>query len=444
MAEMGNGQEPLRGVLLLDVEAERQTKQLLEVGLVLDRKASRWVRGRTSPLAEGLPGFAAGAVAVAGHNIIAHDLPLLAAAGASASLDRLPVIDTLILSPLSHPQNPYHRLIKDYKLVCEAVNDPVADARLAGRALLHECEAFAAMDPARTGFYAWCLRHACLEGGVSGAGMADLLERFGARPVRSAAEAAALFEAMTGDRVCRRVAPGVAQVALADPARRLGLAYLAAWIGVTGHGNSVIPPWVLRSVPHVRELLTALRDTPCADPGCAYCREHHDAVPLLRKTFGFAAYRAEPAAPDGGSLQQRIVEAGLRDDPALAILPTGGGKSLCFQVPALARYARRGVLTVIISPLQALMRDQVENLEKKTGATCAAALSGMLTPPERADVLERVRLGGIGLLYISPEQLRNKSTVRALQSRDIGRLAASLVFSSGVPRSSSSRRRNPP
>ncbi|GAA0570884.1 RecQ family ATP-dependent DNA helicase [Caenispirillum bisanense] len=410
----------MQGVLLLDVEAERQTARLREVGLVLDRKSWHWVRGGPTPLAEGLQGFAVNATAVAGHNIIAHDIPLLAAAGASAAVDRLPVIDTLVLSPLSHPQNPYHRLIKDYKLVREAVNDPVADSRLAGRALVLSCEAFAAMPPDRTGFHAWCLRQARFPGGVSGAGMADLLERLGAQAVRSATDAAALFEALTDGRACRHVTPDLARTAVADPERCLGLAYLVAWMSVTEAGDSIIPLWVLRSVPQVRDLLRSLRDTPCTDPGCTYCRQHHDAIPLLQKTFGFPAYRAEPAAPDGGSLQQRIVEAGLRNEPTLAILPTGGGKSLCFQVPALARFARCGVLTVVISPLQALMRDQVENLEKKTGATCAAALSGMLTPPERADVLERVRMGSIGLLYISPEQLRNRSTVRALSARHIG------------------------
>ncbi|MGC2853838.1 hypothetical protein ACM64Y_00045 [Novispirillum sp. DQ9] len=272
----GEREAVAEGVLLLDVEAERGSGRLQEIGLVLGGKSLRWVRGQSGSLAEALEGFAAGAAAVAGHNIIAHDLPLLRAAGAATALDRLPVIDTLVLSPLSHPQNPYHRLIKDYKLVREALNDPVADARLARRALAVSAEAFAAMEPGHAGFHAWCLRHAGFEGDVSGAGMADLLERLGARPLASAAEAAALFEALTEGRACRRVAPGVARTAVDDPARRLGLAYLTAWIGVTDHGDSVIPPWVLRSVRHVRALLAGLRDTPCADPACTYCREHHD------------------------------------------------------------------------------------------------------------------------------------------------------------------------
>ncbi|MEJ2040453.1 MAG: RecQ family ATP-dependent DNA helicase, partial [Desulfosarcinaceae bacterium] len=111
---------------------------------------------------------------------------------------------------------------------------------------------------------------------------------------------------------------------------------------------------------------------------------------------------------------------GLQDKPLLAILPTGGGKSLCFQLPALVRHRRRGLLTVVISPLQALMKDQVDNLVRNTGTPFAAAIYGLLTPPERGEVIERVRLGDIAILYLSPEQLRNRSVCEVLTQREIG------------------------
>ena len=66
------------------------------------------------------------------------------------------------------------------------------------------------------------------------------------------------------------------------------------------------------------------------------------------------------------------------------------------------------------------MKDQVDNLVKKTGTIGAAAISGLLTPPERGDVMERVRLGDIAILYISPEQLRNRSVGNLLAGREIG------------------------
>ena len=107
-------------------------------------------------------------------------------------------------------------------------------------------------------------------------------------------------------------------------------------------------------------------------------------------------------------------------NPLLAIMPTGGGKSLCYQLPAILRNEQTGALTVVISPLQALMKDQVDNLNAKTRSpTLAATLNGLLTMPERRDVLEGISLGRYALLYVSPEQLRNTSFKRAIRQREI-------------------------
>jgi ATP-dependent DNA helicase RecQ len=84
------------------------------------------------------------------------------------------------------------------------------------------------------------------------------------------------------------------------------------------------------------------------------------------------------------------------------------------------RNYRRGVLTLVISPLQALMKDQVDGLVRRTGTPFAAALYGFLAPPERGDVLRRVRSGDVALLYVSPEQLRNRSFRDAIAQREIG------------------------
>ena len=150
------------------------------------------------------------------------------------------------------------------------------------------------------------------------------------------------------------------------------------------------------------------------------CQINHNPQAQLQHFFKFEDFRAEPSLPDGGSLQEAIVRSGMNNEPLLAILPTGGGKSLCYQIPALVRNQRRGVLTIVISPLQALMKDQVDNLNQLTGYDFAAALYGMLTPPERGNVFERVRLGDIALLYVSPEQLRNASFRKLVQQREIG------------------------
>ncbi len=110
----------------------------------------------------------------------------------------------------------------------------------------------------------------------------------------------------------------------------------------------------------------------------------------------------------------------MRGESLLAIMPTGGGKSLCFQLPALVRNIRRGQLTIVVSPLQALMKDQVDGLVRRTGHHNVAALNGLLTSPERGAVLRGIRMGGIAVLYVSPEQLRSRAFGSAVRNREIG------------------------
>ncbi|MCP4338211.1 MAG: ATP-dependent DNA helicase RecQ [Desulfobulbaceae bacterium] len=117
-----------------------------------------------------------------------------------------------------------------------------------------------------------------------------------------------------------------------------------------------------------------------------------------------------------------------KNQTLFATLPTGGGKSLCYLLPALMRYQRRNMLTIVISPLQALMKDQVDNFLKQTGTKLAAALYGMLTMPERGEIVETVRLGDVGILFVSPEQLRNQSFINTISQREIAQFLRGLRY----------------
>ncbi len=121
---------------------------------------------------------------------------------------------------------------------------------------------------------------------------------------------------------------------------------------------------------------------------------------LLARVFGFSGFRPG---------QEDIVNAVIEGADVLAIMPTGGGKSLCFQLPALARAG----LTVVISPLIALMRDQVRALQE--AGVAAAALTSGNTPAENDEILAALGEGRLKLLYIAPERLASSATTGMLR-----------------------------
>ncbi|MCX7097711.1 MAG: RecQ family ATP-dependent DNA helicase [Methylococcales bacterium] len=398
----------------LDLETNKNG-EIFALGAVfndktLHRKAPFTV---ATVLAE-LDSFAQEADFMLGHNLLQHDLPLCRAINPRLKLLDKPVIDTLLLSPLAFPENPYHHLVKDYKLVKDSLNDPLADARLTASLLHEQLQALQAQHhDGLLSFY-----HYAFSGNPQYQGIQQVFRALGAEAIK-ASKAFDYFKQLSTGRVCASAFTQVVLRYLPDANKRVALAYCLAWLRVAG-GNSIIPPWVRLHFPEVAPILSQLRDIPCQQPGCGYCVQTHNPISQLQRYFGFPAFRPLPADAHGGSLQQAIVQAAMADKPVFAILPTSGGKSLCFQLPALVRYQRRGLLTIVISPLQALMKDQVDNLRNKTGAPNAAALNGLLTAPERGAVLQAVQLGDIAILYVSPEQLRNAGFKNAISHREIG------------------------
>jgi ATP-dependent DNA helicase RecQ len=404
--------------LCLDIEtARKDSLALRELGVYRpDLDARLRLTGKAPDLLRRLDAITEGAAFVLGHNIVAFDQPALATLHPGLALHSLPLVDTLELSPVAFPRNPYHRLVKDYKLCTTTRNDPVRDAELAYALFLDQSEALQKRVSAHPD-EGLCLHF--LLAPDDGKGVASFFAtlRRGLKPTLADAKAAWLRA--TAGKVCITGQRHIVEHCLNEPDWRKALAYVLAWLQVAG-GNSVLPPWVHLNFPRVREAIGILRDTPCSDPSCDWCREQHDLEGLLPRYFpGITRFRAAPATPDGRSLQRTIVENGFAGRSTLAILPTGGGKSLCFQLPALARFYRNGSLTVVISPLQSLMKDQVDNLEAR-GVTCAGYLNNLLNPLERRAMLDKLRLGDLGLIFVAPEQFRSPAFTGALKHRQIG------------------------
>ena len=129
---------------------------------------------------------------------------------------------------------------------------------------------------------------------------------------------------------------------------------------------------------------------------------------VLEEIFGYKSFRLE---------QARIVETVITGGDALVLMPTGGGKSLCYQIPALVR---RGV-GVVVSPLIALMQDQVAALE--AAGVAAAFLNSSQSFAEMVDVERRLERGDLNLIYVAPERLVQERTLERLSRVDIALFA---------------------
>ncbi len=125
---------------------------------------------------------------------------------------------------------------------------------------------------------------------------------------------------------------------------------------------------------------------------------------ILLKYWNYDSFRPQ---------QEEIVDDAINGSDVLALLPTGGGKSNCFQVPGIAREG----ITLVISPLIALMQDQVANLQK-IGIRAEALTSGM-SHREIDILLDNTRFGGVDFLYTSPERIQSSLFIERFKSMKV-------------------------
>lgn len=381
-------------IVFIDSEVRISDKKIADLGAVKEDNTQFH-----SPSIRDFSAFIAGATFLCGHNIVHHDLrylrPLLA-----QPLSAKP-IDTLYLSPLLFPERPYHALLKDDKLQTDELNNPLNDAEKARKLFYDEVNAFSELSARRKEIYY---------------GLLNSFEEF--QGFFAFMKYHPLFP--MPERTIRREFSGKicenANLHTLISGRPVELAYALALIGCNDY-HSVTPPWVTQNYPAIESVMKALRGRPC-QTGCSYCREVFGIHRKLKEFFGFDQFRSYGGEP----LQERAVQAAVDGKSLLAVFPTGGGKSITFQLPALMAGQTEHGLTVVISPLQSLMKDQVDNLSEY-GLVDAVTVNGLLSPVERAEALERVANGLATIFYISPELLRSRTTQKLLLARNVVRFA---------------------
>ena len=332
---------------------------------------------------------------ICGHNIIHHDAKYLFANDTCHWI----LVDTLYISPLLFPERPYHRLVKDDKLICEQMNNPVNDCKKAKDLLLDEIACWNLLSKKKRVLFASLLKDKKeFEGFLSMVSAEYIHEGI-----------PKLIKELYAGKICQH-----ADLDMLINQYPCGLAYALALIDTTDY-RSITPGWVLYNYPEVEFIVKLLRHTTCHE-GCDYCHTQLDILYNLKTFFGYECFRTYEGEP----LQERATQAAVEGKSLLAIFPTGGGKSLTFQLPALMAGRSVHGLTVVISPLQSLMKDQVDNLADR-GITDAVTINGMLDPITRSLSIQRVQDGEASLLYISPEMLRSKTIERILIARHVVR-----------------------
>ncbi len=387
-----------KSILYLDIETSKKG-EILDIGALLDihefherniTKLTDWI-GR--------------AEYICGHNIIAHDIPILKKSIGSAVFENKTIIDTLLWSPILFNNNPYHKLVKGYKIVNDSdYNNPLSDCKLTKQLLSDELNAFQSLDSSLQ----QVITH-LLASSKSYFGFLKLL-KVEKESIQIEKEISKLFEG----KICQSV--NLSQLIAEFPVE---LVYAISLIN-TKEDDSIMPKWVSETYPKTSEIVHQLRFQSCQSPDCTYCASYLNPKKALNTFFGYPNFRSFDEN-ETISLQEKTVRAGLSTNSFVAVFPTGGGKSLTFQLPALMKGRSTRQLTVVISPLVSLMKDQVENLENRNVTTKAAAINGLLSPLERQEAIERVESGEIHLLYISPESLRSRTILRILKQRSIAR-----------------------
>ncbi|HEY3234795.1 MAG TPA: RecQ family ATP-dependent DNA helicase, partial [Polyangiaceae bacterium] len=392
-------------IVFMDVEADR-TGRVLAVGAVRGDEAVRIEvrRGVERAAASKLTLFVRDS-AIGGHNFIGFDKGLLAQPPLGWFAQERPILDTLTLSMLADPMRMSHALGKQEQAP-GSTPDPVADAR-ESRERAEQCwEILRALDPEISALYASLLAEAGHR--VAAHGLSSAFSKALENP---AAAARQLPESLLS-RMCRVQLPRLLETVHGGPAEILAFALAVRFIEVSQRAGQVpAPPSpALASLPRFTELLTRLLGPLCPDHRCVHrasCDVHRPfAEEILERNFELPGFRPH---------QSEIVHAVLGAELPLVVLPTGGGKSLCYQLPAVHGAERLHGLTVVISPLQALMADQVSALSVRYPAVCF--INAQLTMAERQQVLLGLRTGKYNIVYLGPEQLRNPSISRLLRNR---------------------------
>ena len=392
----------LNTVIFLDIEATLDG-QIKELGALLNNeniKSTSVFQIRT--FIEN-----ADSLFICGHNFIHFDYELLKSTSLYRLLQNFSIIDTLPVNLLLFSEKTHHSLPKLYKSEDDFKNDPVEDSKLTRVLLEKIVDKFLKLDQdTQNVFYTLLRDQKEFKGFFS---YIEIFESFEIIPHYKLIEMI-----MTNYKEEIVNASGLSEIITTHPVE---LSYLLALISphieIKAH-----PPKILYDYPYIVYIQKKL----CFD----LKKLDMSLSDFSKEVFGFGTFREfpklNPTIFGKTTLSQReIVRASLMDDSFLTVLPTGGGKTFTFWLPAIVKAKSYKSLTVVISPLQALIEDHIRSFNKNVANYKAVAISGFMSPLERAEAIEQTINGEADILYIAPESLRSNMIFTILKNRLIER-----------------------
>jgi ATP-dependent DNA helicase RecQ len=337
---------------------------------------------------------------ICGHNFINHDKRYLVETSFNPIFDTAKIIDTFFVSMLLYPDKLSHKLSKPYKTEAHIQNDPFGDCVATQNLLELMIDRFNTFTPSMKALLVLLLsENEYFKGFFSF--------------INIESEKVDIYDLFKNKIECS--SERFNQLSNEYPSEMaIILVYLKT------NERTSLSYVVLQTFPNTVRLLKELK----------YNSASIDLEQFAEDEFGIKGFREFEPRDKGTDLfnmdaekisQLDIIKAALNDESFLAILPTGGGKTFTFQMPALIKARAYKALTIVISPLQALMKNHVDSFREKNQNFKVAAISGYLSPIERLNAVSEVENGIIDILYIAPEALRSNSIFNALKKRIIER-----------------------
>ncbi len=396
-------------IIFCDLEVDKSTNKIYELGFVYKDKELK-----TKEILQSVEFInSLDSEFIAGHNFIAFDLEKLKKTTVNQILYKYNIIDTLPLSLLLFNEKTHHSLPKNYKSEDDFKNNPVEDSKITIELFLKLENKFKSLDVKIQNLF-----YSLLKDENYFKGFFEYIRKSLKLYSLKQEEIHLLIMELHKTRIMNK--EYLREIIESNPVE---LAYIVALltphIEIKSH-----PPKILFDYPSIINIQKKL----CFDIDIA----SDNILEFSKEVFGFDSFNDFPRLNvgllDESRISQReIVEASLRDEDFLCILPTGGGKTFTFWLPAVYKSSAYKAITVVISPLQALIEDHITSFNANVANYKAVAISGFLSPLERIEAVESVINGEADILYIAPESLRSESIFKILKNRLIERFVIDEV-----------------